>query len=418
MDKLRDNFEVTTNVMGNKRTVVNEAEQFVKKLLTEDLTKDHQYHNVGHTIRVRDAALELAKAENCTAEEMEILEIACLFHDIGFCKVYEGHEAVSRQIATEFLQKHGYPEEKAELVLKLIDVTYPPKYPANLLEKIIKDADLSNLASINYLDYLDALRHEWGVFLNRKYTDDEWNKMNYKFINNHQFFTDTAKASYTEQWKANRKVMKKKRPPKEKPAEAAPLVVKTSRSPSKNISMDGLIGKNKSAQMMIKTSLRNHLDLAALADNKANIMLSVNALIITIVIPLAASYVSDGNWYLIVPMVSLLITCLASMVFATLATRPIRMEGYTNQQQIKQGRSNLFFFGNFYRMKYDDYEEGLRTVLAEEQKLDSSIMRDLYYLGTSLGGKYRQLRLCYTIFMWGIIVTVLAFGISYSMSLS
>ena len=35
---------------------------------------------------------------------------------------------------------------------------------------------------------------------------------------------------------------------------------------------------------MFKTALRNHLDLSNLADNKANIMLSVNALIITIAI--------------------------------------------------------------------------------------------------------------------------------------
>ena len=179
--------------------------------------------------------------------------------------------------------------------------------------------------------------------------------------------------------------------------------------------MSSLIGGNKSAQMMFKTSLRNHLDLAALADNKANIMLSVNALIITIVIPLAASYIADGNSYLLLPMILLLLTCLLSMVFATLATRPIRMEGHTEMEQIKNGKSNLFFFGNFYKMKFEDYQTGMMDVLAEESKLDGSIMRDLYYLGSSLGTKYKQLRLCYTIFMWGIIATVAAFGISYGL---
>jgi hypothetical protein len=104
------------------------------------------------------------------------------------------------------------------------------------------------------------------------------------------------------------------------------------------------------------------------------------------------------------------------MVFATLATRPIRMHGYTEKDEIEKGQSNLFFFGNFYKMKFTDYRDGMQNILAEDEKLDDSIMRDLFYLGTSLGTKYTQLRLCYTIFMWGIIITVVAFGIGYGLS--
>ena len=170
--------------------------------------------------------------------------------------------------------------------------------------------------------------------------------------------------------------------------------------------------------MMFKTSLRNHLDLSNLADNKANIMLSVNALIITIVMPQTVSSFFKGNLFLIFPLVSLLLTCLASMIYATLATRPIKMKGYTSEDQVKTNRSNLFFFGNFYKMSYSEYRSGMQFVVADEDKLEDSIMRDLYFLGKSLGRKYNQLRTCYTIFMIGIIFTVLVFVISYGLNFS
>ncbi len=179
---------------------------------------------------------------------------------------------------------------------------------------------------------------------------------------------------------------------------------------------ESLIQNSRSAQMMFKTALRNHLDLSTLADNKANIMLSVNALIITVVMPVTITYVG-GNYYYLIPLACLLLTCLSSMTYATLATRPIKMTGYTPLDKIKQGQSNLFFFGNFYRMDLTEYEEGMNQVLADNDKLDGSILRDLYFLGRSLGTKYNQLRKCYNLFMLGIFGTVLVFAVCYVLSL-
>lgn len=384
--------------MENTLPITQAARLFVEQKLTDELTDDHRYHNLAHTLKVREAALELAKAENCTEQETEWIELAALFHDVGFSSTYEGHEAVSVQIAKGFLATNRYTEADTEEVLQLIRATYPPKQPTTLLERIIKDADLSGLGSKNHPQRLSALRHEWSVFLHQQYEEEEWRVLNYQFLSRHRYFTEAARQAYGDQWKANRKLLKPNK--KKKKKKKAPAT--------------GPIASSKSAQMMFKTALRNHIDLASLADNKANIMLSVNALIITILIPLAASYISEGRMYLLAPMGILLLTCLSSMVSATLATRPIRTEGQTSSEAIREGRSNLFFFGNFYRMNYADYELGMKQVIAGDALLEGSIMRDLFFLGSSLGKKYQRLRLCYTIFMWGIILTVVAFGISYS----
>lgn len=174
------------------------------------------------------------------------------------------------------------------------------------------------------------------------------------------------------------------------------------------------INDNKSAQMIFKTALRNHIDLTSIADNKANIMLSINALIITIAMPLLANYAGD-NPKLIVPSVVLLTTCVASIIFATLATRPIKNRGFTNIEEISSGPTNLFFYGNFYKMKFNDYLKGVQEVMQEDERIDVSIISDLFYLGKALGQKFNLLRTCYSIFMVGITLSVIIFALSFAL---
>jgi predicted metal-dependent HD superfamily phosphohydrolase len=384
----------------SKPSIIDQAEEHVTQLLTQGLSEDHTYHSLSHTLAVHSACQKLGQHMEISPEEMEILELAALFHDVGFVEVYNGHEGVSRRYAREFLEQQNYPEEKLEKVLACIEVTFPPNRPQNVLEKIIRDADLINLGSAGYATHLTGLRHEWEVFLGQKYTDRDWYKLNRNFLKSQSFFTDAAREMYEPKLKNNISWLKKMAKGAKKARQAAEF------SPIKD---------NKSAQMMFKTALRNHIDLSTLADNKANIMLSVNALIITLIVPIAAGQI-ENTPYLLIPVLILLLTCLLSMIYATLATRPIKMLGTTEVNTINEGKSNLFFFGNFYRMKFGTYKKGIYKVLEKNEDLEDSIMRDLFFLGKSLGTKYAQLRICYTIFMIGVSSAVLAFMIAYAIN--
>lgn len=388
--------------MTSTTTILQEAESFVRQLLEEKLTADHRFHDLDHTFQVRDACRKLAQQLDLDEEQLEILELAALFHDVGYTEVYNGHEVESRRVAEAFLQERNYPEEKLTEVLECIDVTFPGAHPKNMLQQIMKDADYVHLSSPNYLMSTEDLRHEWEVFLNKVYDNKSWYDLNNEFLKNHQFFTPAARELFEPQRETNRKELKDVRKQMK------------SNNNKGDKSMGKKIADSRSAQMMFKTALRNHLDLSNLADNKANIMLSVNALIITIAIPLAATYIRQ-SWYLLMPMGTLMATCIVSMIFATLATRPIKMHGYTSEERIKSGNSNLFFFGNFYRMTFDEYKAGMEYIIANEEDLESTIMRDLYSLGHSLGKKYNQLRTTYTVFMIGIVLAVVVFGITYAM---
>ena len=142
---------------------------------------------------------------------------------------------------------------------------------------------------------------------------------------------------------------------------------------------------------------------------------SVNALIITVALPVIANMIPE-NKALLVPTIILMVVCVTSMIYATLATRPIKMSGFSSLEDIRSMKSNLFFFGNFFKMKYTEYAEGIEAVIQDEDILDNSITRDLFFLGKSLGAKYTNLRVCYSIFMYGIIVTVIASCIAFVLS--
>jgi hypothetical protein len=109
----------------------------------------------------------------------------------------------------------------------------------------------------------------------------------------------------------------------------------------------------------------------------------------------------------------LLLTCILSIVFATLATRPAKMDGATNLNNIEKGNTNLFFFGNFFKMSQNDYRTGLKKVVENDELLDKTIVNDMYYLGLSLGRKYSRLHTTYSVFMVGMVVTVIVYVIAF-----
>lgn len=375
--------------------LVKNAETYVVGLLKSGLTTDHGYHDLKHTLSVRDATQELGSRYRLSDEEMELLELAGLFHDTGFTKTYVGHEDVSKEIATDFLQNTNFPKDKIATVKRLIEVTKVGVEPELLLEKIIKDADF-NTNGTTYEEKSAALRKEWEVFNHQQMSDEEWAVNGLEFWESHRFYTGEAQALYGESKRKTLKNLKK--------------IVEKFRPKIEDL--DFAISKSKSAQMMFKTTLRNQIDLTNIADNKANIMLSINSLLITIGIPMLGSNLKEHP-NLVYPAVVLLLTCILSIVFATLATRPVKMLGLTDLNAIDKGNTNLFFFGNFFKMSREDYMKGLMRVMQTEENIDMSIVNDLYFLGRTLGNKYHRLRITYQIFMFGMVATVATFGALY-----
>lgn len=168
------------------------------KLLSYSTDKVLPYHNLQHTLDVFNNVGIIGKHENISNEEMEILQIAALFHDTGILEKFIGHEDVSADNAHFFLEKINYPKQKTEQVLQCIMATKMPQSPKSKLERIICDADLFHLASPRYFMKNELLRSEWEINLNIIYSDEEWQTLNFNFLKNHSYFTSYCKSELEE----------------------------------------------------------------------------------------------------------------------------------------------------------------------------------------------------------------------------
>lgn len=389
--------------------IITSAEDFVRHIFEEKIPSDiYTYHNWVHTCQVRDEAILLARQSGLKAEDLEILNLAAIFHDAGFSETYTGHEETGVRIAHQFLASIGYPGDKIRVIEDLILATKVDAKPKTLLEALLKDADTSSIGRSHFQIYTNSLRKELNAVQNALLSKRDWAMANLQFLDEHEYYSDVARERYGQTKEVNKKLLLN-----ELALIDAKLEAKQN-SGQKGKERKTITG-SKSAQTMFKTALRNHIDLSSIADNKANIMLSVNALIITFALPLLGKEIAN-NRALLYPTILLLSVCVVSMIFATMATRPIPMKGYSSMESIMARKSNLFFFGNFYRMTYEEYERGMNATVADSKILDSTIMRDLFFLGRTLGVKYGYLRNCYTIFMYGIILTVVAFVIVFAFS--
>ena len=164
-------------------------------------------------------------------------------------------------------------------------------------------------------------------------------------------------------------------------------------------------------ETMFRISASNHMRLSRMADNKAHIMITVNSIILSVVISLLLRKL-DTNTFLMVPTFMLLVMSVTTIVFAILATRPATPNGFFTKKDIDEKKVNLLFFGNFYRMPLSDYREGMKKIMKDKEFLYGSLIMDGYAQGVVLGKKYRLLRISYSVFMFGLIISVIAFIIA------
>jgi hypothetical protein len=166
------------------------------------------------------------------------------------------------------------------------------------------------------------------------------------------------------------------------------------------------LGSNRGIETMFRTTYQSHNDLVALADNKANMMISVNGIIISILLASLSPRLDETGWVLI-PTGLLLLGCVGSLIFGVLAARPRVSRNPASLDDVKAGRANLLFFGNFLGMPMTDYVDGMRLLMENPEEVYMTMVRNLYALGHILEKKFRLLWLSYTFFLSGLGLAVL-----------
>ncbi|MBR9756770.1 MAG: HD domain-containing protein [Algicola sp.] len=375
------------------------TEAHVVELLNRQLSPKNYYHNIQHTRRVVALVNTLAVQEGCNDKELLLLQLAAWFHDVGYVNADFKHEEQGAELATAFLTDKGLTPDEIQQVAQLILVTKKGIEPQNKLEYIIKDADCGHVGHEDFMDVSENLHTEISLKKGEDIPENDWLMGNVNFLKNHRFYTAHAKKMWQPQKEINQFRVQQK---------IDKLKVKKIKKAKENNKL------GRGVETLFRVQLKNHIELSAIADTKANILLSVNAIIISVALTsLVPKLDNPSNAFLVIPTLVLTVSSVISIVLSVMSTRPKVSNVEVTRDMIKNKQTNILFFGNFYKMTLEEFEWGVDYLIENDDVLYNALTKDLYYLGLVLKRKYSLLRVTYTVFMIGIIISALTFMFSY-----
>ena len=165
----------------------------------------------------------------------------------------------------------------------------------------------------------------------------------------------------------------------------------------------------RGVETWFRLASKNLYSRLQIVDTKANILITSNAIIISVVLGTLYAQL-DEDPHMIFAVGGLVITNVLSITYAILATIP---EPFTsNKKEI--GSEDLMTFEGFANMNIDDYRTSVMNILEKGETLYPSLITDIHNLGITLSKKYKLIRISYLIFLFGIIISVILFGLCHA----
>jgi len=161
----------------------------VMKVIESDLPDYLVYHNLDHTKYVLDKSILIAQHEGLNEYDLSLVKIAAIYHDIGFIKNKDNHEAIGCTIAKESLMKHGLAATDVDKICGMIMATKIPQTPSSPLEMILADADLEYLGTAEFEPVSEKLFQELQYF-NPNLGRQEWYQIQINFLSAHKYHTE------------------------------------------------------------------------------------------------------------------------------------------------------------------------------------------------------------------------------------
>lgn len=389
----------------NSTDLYKKTEQYVTALFQDNPRHELYFHNLAHTIEVVDRTKEIAGHYFLSESDMLAVYVAAWFHDTGYLFAEpEEHEAKSVELMEEFMKEEANDSQLIEKIRKCIMATRPPRNGNNLLYQIICDADTYHLGTKKFEETNQLVWQEYkGKDLDLD--ESEWRKNTLEFLKKHEFYTKYCQDLLNKRKKKNMKKLQKKSDELSGEKTEAELSLAKLDKDSSGLTSKGI-------QTMLRLTSTNHFHLSDMADSKAHILISVNAIIISVILSVLIRRLQETP-YLTIPTIIFLLVAVSTIVISIIATRPKISGGTFTSQDITDKKTNLLFFGNFYKASYEEYNAAMREMMKDTDYLYGSLIKDIYTLGTVLARKYKLVRLAYNVFMIGIIASVLAFAVAY-----
>jgi hypothetical protein len=150
----------------------------------------------------------------------------------------------------------------------------------------------------------------------------------------------------------------------------------------------------------------HHVQLSAMADVKANMLLTMSSVVLTLCLP---QLVKNSHLW---PLYILIGACLLTISLAAYAVMPKLPPADLPPPDLKDPSFNLLFFGDFTRLSQTQFEGAMHDLMGDPNNAYGAQVREIYLLGTFLARKkYRFLRFAYLSFIIGLFAAFAAFVI-------
>ncbi len=419
------------DTIATKATLLERIEISLTKRFAHQLSDKLVYHNLSHTQRILQSIQEIGQAESLSDEELEVVTLAGWFVNSGFLhldkfgKIESPRDLFaycnqhSIEIARQELQKHQVAPEKIELVTTIIRDGAPLAENPSRLGIILADAVTADWAKPGSKKRLKLLYEEFLLTDVVSFGKSTWYDEVLSYLQTHQYLTEFGQTHYEP--KKLELILKIEKDRKELDKKERTLIKKELGISDEELkklkkSLKSVKGRDeRGIQTMFRTTSRNHYTMNQMVDRKANIMISINAILLSLIM---SRIIGDIDTFCIhnTPILVLLIGCTVSIVFAIMAITPSKTHGEFTEEEIRNKRGNLLYFGNFHNMNFRDYQWGMLQMLNDHDFLYSSMIQDLYFLGQTLNNKSKLIRGSLSTFMIGVGLAVGMFLVVSSMS--
>ncbi len=395
--------------------LLRETALYIQEYYNTNFTEQYCFHHYNRTMNIVRHCDALATRMDLGKQDSKLVHLAAWFLEAGYCVDYNNPQVKSAELATEYFRNKGVEDEKIETIVECILSTRIPMQAVSTASQIVCDASMYHLAEKDAHPIANSLRAEYAALSLREYTDEEWIKENIIALSNHFYFTASARELY-------QKRKNKSLTGYQKNLELLHDILQEPHHQSfhvpvnehDKINAEDAVKLERGVETFFRITERRHMELSTRAHDKASLLISINAIVISIVLSVLITKLDESK-YLLLPTLFLIITASLTIIFAIISTRPKLIKENAKHNPVQGHEMNILFFGDFTKLSLDEYKKSMQVTYKNRTTLYDSLSKDIYYQGIILVWKYKYINIAYNIFMYGFIITILSFIVSYAL---